>query len=170
MLRVTAVGLCGSDLHWFEEAGIGDARLSRPLVLGHEFAGVIAAGPRSGERVAADPANNCDRCGPCLLARRGVSVEILNVHTIKPIDRDGILASCLRSGCVMSVEEHSIVGGLGSAIAELLAKDARILVPLRRIGVADSFGESGTAHELLEFHHLTSEHIVSAALAFIGAR
>jgi threonine dehydrogenase-like Zn-dependent dehydrogenase len=74
---------------------IGDARLSRPLVLGHEFAGVIAAGPRSGERVAADPANNCDRCGPCILARRGVSVEILNVDTIKPIDRDGILASCL---------------------------------------------------------------------------
>jgi L-iditol 2-dehydrogenase len=69
MLRVTAVGLCGSDLHWYEEAGIGDARLSRPLVLGHEFGGVIAAGPRSGERFAVDPAYNCGRCGPCLDGR-----------------------------------------------------------------------------------------------------
>lgn len=69
LLSVTAVGLCGSDLHWFEEAGIGDARLSRPLVLGHEIGGVIAAGPRSGERVAVDPAYNCGRCGPCLDGR-----------------------------------------------------------------------------------------------------
>lgn len=66
LLRVAAVGLCGSDLHWYEEAEIGDARLSRPLVLGHEFGGVVATGSRSGERVAVDPAYNCGRCGPCL--------------------------------------------------------------------------------------------------------
>ncbi|MFI5258122.1 MAG: zinc-binding dehydrogenase [Candidatus Limnocylindrales bacterium] len=66
LLRVTAVGLCGSDLHWYEEAQIGDALLSRPLVLGHEFGGVIASGPRSGERVVVDPAYNCGTCGPCL--------------------------------------------------------------------------------------------------------
>lgn len=65
-VRVTAVGLCGSDLHWFAEGSIGDAELSRPLVLGHEFAGVIADGPRAGERVVVDPANPCGRCGPCL--------------------------------------------------------------------------------------------------------
>jgi transketolase len=105
-----------------------------------------------------------------LLSRRGVSVEILNVHTIKPIDRDAILASCLRTGAVMSVEEHSIIGGLGTAIAEILAEDARTVIPLRRIGVMDSFGESGSAYELLDFHHLTSEHIVSAALTFVGSR
>ncbi len=66
LLRVTAVGLCGSDLHWLAEAGIGDARLARPLVLGHEFAGVIAGGERRGQRVAVDPAVPCGACEFCL--------------------------------------------------------------------------------------------------------
>jgi L-iditol 2-dehydrogenase len=66
LLRVTAVGLCGSDLHWFSEAGIGDARLQEPLVLGHEFAGVIESGERRGERVAVDPAVPCGACEFCL--------------------------------------------------------------------------------------------------------
>jgi len=61
LVRVTAVGLCGSDLHWFGEAGIGDARLARPLVLGHEFAGVTEAG----QRVAVDPAIPCEQCEYC---------------------------------------------------------------------------------------------------------
>jgi L-iditol 2-dehydrogenase len=66
LLRVTAVGLCGSDLHWLSEAGIGDARLQEPLVLGHEFAGVIESGERRGERVAVDPAVPCRACEFCL--------------------------------------------------------------------------------------------------------
>jgi len=66
LVRVTAVGLCGSDLHWFAEGGIGDATLTRPLVLGHELGGVIAAGPREGERVAVDPAVPCGRCELCV--------------------------------------------------------------------------------------------------------
>ena len=66
LLRVTAVGLCGSDLHWFAEEGIGDARLAEPLVLGHEFAGVIEDGERRGERVAVDPAVPCGACEFCL--------------------------------------------------------------------------------------------------------
>jgi L-iditol 2-dehydrogenase len=66
LVRVQAVGICGSDLHWFGEAGIGDAKLSQPLVLGHEFAGVISAGPRQGERVAVDPAVPCHTCEYCL--------------------------------------------------------------------------------------------------------
>ncbi len=53
--RVTSVGICGSDLHWWNESGIGDTQLGRPLVLGHEIAGVVAAGPRSGQPVALDP-------------------------------------------------------------------------------------------------------------------
>jgi len=65
LVRVTAVGLCGSDRHWFVDAGIGDAKLEHPLVLGHEFAGVIASGPRAGERVALDPAAPCRRCDVC---------------------------------------------------------------------------------------------------------
>ncbi len=66
LLQVKAVGICGSDLHWFGEAGIGDAKLQRPLVLGHEFAAVIAAGPRQGTRVAVDPAVPCHTCEFCL--------------------------------------------------------------------------------------------------------
>jgi L-iditol 2-dehydrogenase len=69
LVRVTAVGLCGSDRHWFAEGGIGDAALSRPLVLGHEVAGVIEGGPRHGERVAVDPADPCRACDLCLAGR-----------------------------------------------------------------------------------------------------
>jgi L-iditol 2-dehydrogenase len=65
LLRVGAVGLCGSDRHWFVEGSIGDAGLSRPLVLGHEFAATIESGPRAGERVAVDPADPCGRCAVC---------------------------------------------------------------------------------------------------------
>ncbi len=76
LLRVTAVGLCGSDLHWFSEAGIGDAQLQEPLVLGHEFAGVI----ESGERVAVDPAVPCleefDKAFSAAQRREGLKVII----------------------------------------------------------------------------------------------
>jgi L-iditol 2-dehydrogenase len=65
LVRVTAVGICGSDLHWWDEGAIGDAKLTRPLVLGHEGAGVIADGPRRGERVAIDPAIPCETCRAC---------------------------------------------------------------------------------------------------------
>jgi L-iditol 2-dehydrogenase len=68
LVRVTAIGICGSDLHWWDEGGIGDAVLGQPLVLGHEAAGVIAAGPRAGERVAIDPAIPDGTCASC---RRG---------------------------------------------------------------------------------------------------
>jgi L-iditol 2-dehydrogenase len=65
LIDVTAVGLCGSDRHWLVDGGIGDAVLERPLVLGHEFAGVVASGPRTGERVALDPAIPCGACAVC---------------------------------------------------------------------------------------------------------
>jgi len=66
LINVKAIGVCGSDLHWYCEAGIGDSTLHHPLVLGHEFAGVIASGPRTGERVAVDPALPCGQCEWCL--------------------------------------------------------------------------------------------------------
>jgi L-iditol 2-dehydrogenase len=65
LVQVTAVGVCGSDLHWYADGGIGDATLERPLVLGHEFAGVIRGGPRDGQRVAVDPAVPCGACELC---------------------------------------------------------------------------------------------------------
>jgi len=65
LLRVKAVGLCGSDVHWYEEAGIGDAQLRQPLVLGHEFAGIIESGNQQGQHVAVDPADACRQCRYC---------------------------------------------------------------------------------------------------------
>jgi L-iditol 2-dehydrogenase len=76
LLRVTAVGLCGSDRHWFEDASIGDADLAAPLVLGHELAGVIASGPRTGERVAIDPAIPCEACQPCRAGRANLCLAL----------------------------------------------------------------------------------------------
>ncbi len=76
LVRVTAVGICGSDLHWWAEAGIGDARLLRPVVPGHEAAGVIDSGPRRGERVAIDPAIPCESCPQCRSGYRNLCVNI----------------------------------------------------------------------------------------------
>jgi L-iditol 2-dehydrogenase len=76
LVRVTAVGLCGSDAHWYEEAGIGDATLDDGLILGHEFAGVIESGPRSGERVAVDPAIPCLACAPCRAGQPNLCLNI----------------------------------------------------------------------------------------------
>ena len=68
LVSVTAVGLCGSDLHWYEDGGIGEAQVVEPLVLGHEMGGLIVSGPRAGERVVVEPANPC---GHCLVCRAG---------------------------------------------------------------------------------------------------
>jgi len=72
----TAVGLCGSDLHWFTDGGIGDAGLSRPLVLGHEIAGVVEEGPMAGRRVAVDPSWPCGRCEHCLDGNRNLCPSV----------------------------------------------------------------------------------------------
>jgi len=70
LLRITAVGICGSDVHWYEEAGIGDAHLKRPLVLGHEFAGIIDSGDQQGRKAAVDPAVACRQCRYCEESRK----------------------------------------------------------------------------------------------------
>ena len=77
LVQVTAVGICGSDLHWWDEGAIGDAKLTHPLVLGHEGAGVIAGGPRRGERVAIDPAICCQTCRACRDGYRNLCYRIL---------------------------------------------------------------------------------------------
>src|SRR6516164_185099 len=76
LVRVTAVGICGSDLHWWDEGAIGDAKLTHPLVLGHGGAGMIADGPRSGERVAIDPAIPCETCRACRDGYRNLCYRI----------------------------------------------------------------------------------------------
>jgi L-iditol 2-dehydrogenase len=77
LVRVTAVGICGSDLHWYAEGAIGDARLARPIVPGHEGAGVIAEGPRRGQRVAIDPAIPCEHCRACRDGYRNLCYNII---------------------------------------------------------------------------------------------
>lgn len=77
LVRVTAVGLCGSDRHWFLEGSIGDATLERPLVLGHEFAGVIESGPRSGQAVAIDPSIPCGSCRLCRAGHTNLCTDLL---------------------------------------------------------------------------------------------
>lgn len=76
LVAVTAVGICGSDLHWFTEGAIGDATLNAPLVLGHEMAGVIVSGARAGQRVAIDPAIPCRACPPCLQGNANLCINV----------------------------------------------------------------------------------------------
>ncbi|HEY5170583.1 MAG TPA: alcohol dehydrogenase catalytic domain-containing protein [Acidimicrobiia bacterium] len=76
LVRIRGVGLCGSDRHWFLEGGIGDAVLRAPLVLGHEFAGVVVEGPRAGERVVLDPAVPCGRCPLCLAGQGHLCADL----------------------------------------------------------------------------------------------
>lgn len=76
LIRVTAVGLCGSDRHWFLEASIGDAVIDRPLALGHEFSGVVETGPRKGQRVAVDPSLPCFACGACLAGNHNLCPHV----------------------------------------------------------------------------------------------
>ena len=88
LVRVTAVGICGSDLHWWDEGAIGDATLAHPLVLGHEGAGVIADGPRRGERVAIDPAITCGTCRAC---RDGYANLCYRIRFAGHGDTDGMM-------------------------------------------------------------------------------
>ena len=100
-----------------------------------------------------------------MLAADGISAEIINIHTIKPIDRELVAKSALKTGKVVTVEEHSIIGGLGSAVAEVLAEEAP--TKMYRIGVRDTFGESGPALELLHKYELDAEGIYKQVKAFL---
>lgn len=95
------------------------------------------------------------------LAEKGIDAEVINIHTIKPLDRDAILASVKKTGCVVSAEEHQMNGGLGDSIAQLLSRE--LPTPMEFVAVDDSFGESGTPDQLLEKYGLTTDAIVAAA-------
>jgi transketolase len=94
------------------------------------------------------------------LAGRGVSVAVVDVHTVKPLDLERVVEMARRTGAVVTAEEHSIYGGLGSAVAEVLGE--RCPVPVLRLGVRDRFGESGKPAELMEAFGLTAPHITRA--------
>ncbi|EJP6472108.1 transketolase family protein [Clostridium botulinum] len=95
-----------------------------------------------------------------ILAEEGIKVNVINIHTIKPIDKDIIVNVARETGVVITAEEHSIIGGLGSAVCEVLSENHP--VPVLRVGIKDTFGESGKPAELLKKYELTSEDIVKA--------
>jgi len=94
------------------------------------------------------------------LANEGISAQVVNVHTVKPLDEQTILTCAAETGAVVTAEEHSVIGGLGGAIAELLSEKAP--TPLKRVGIQDVFGQSGTADELMEKYGLTVGGVISA--------
>lgn len=95
-----------------------------------------------------------------ILDQEGIHAEVINIHTIKPLDEDAILKSILKTGCAVSAEEHMINGGLGDSIAQLLAR--KLPKPLEFVAVNDKFGESGKPEELLKKYGLDAPNIVEA--------
>ena len=102
------------------------------------------------------------------LADEGISAEVINMSTIKPLDREAVERSVGKTGCCVTAEEHSIVGGLGSAVAECLC--STVCAPLEMVGTKDTFGESGTPAELLAKYGLTSADIVAATKKSISRK
>ncbi|MGH7922862.1 MAG: transketolase family protein [Candidatus Dormibacteraceae bacterium] len=116
-------------------------------------------------------------CGPLVfeallaaeaLAREGISARVINVHTLKPIDVDALQRCASETGCLVTVEEHQVTGGLGGAVAEVLGEHCP--VPLERVGMPDSFGESGGASQLLQKWGLTAPAIVTKARRVVARK
>lgn len=95
------------------------------------------------------------------LAEKGINAEIINIHTIKPLDDEAILKSAGKTKCVVTAEEHQMHGGLGDSVAQLLGR--QLPTPLEMVAVNDSFGESGTPDQLMEKYGLSTDNIVAAA-------
>jgi transketolase len=102
------------------------------------------------------------------LHEKGISAEVINIHTIKPLDTQLILASVLKTGCVVTAEEHNIIGGLGDSVAHLLSRT--VPAPIEMLGVNDVFGESGTPQQLLDKHYLNEEGIVASVLTVLNRK
>lgn len=100
-----------------------------------------------------------------ILKKKGVSAKILDMHTVKPIDKDLLLRIAKETGRIVTCEDHNIIGGLGSAVAEALSETYP--VPIRRVGIQDVFGESGSHTALMAKYGLTAENIANAALSLI---
>ena len=101
-----------------------------------------------------------------ILAAEGISAEVINIHTIKPIDEELIVATAKKTGCVVTAEEHNVIGGLGEAVAAVLSE--KCPTPVTRIGVNDVFGHSGPALDLLKEFGLTADHIVEVVKNKLG--
>lgn len=103
-----------------------------------------------------------------MLKKDGINARVINMHTIKPLDAEAVIKAARETGCIVTAEEHNVLGGLGGAVAEAVAEHCP--VPVKRIGVQDCFGRSGNAMELLKMYHLTAEDIAKAAVEAIKSK
>ena len=101
-----------------------------------------------------------------MLTREGINVRLLDMHTLKPIDEEAIISASKETGAIVTVEDSSIIGGLGGAVAEVVVENS--MAPLRRVGIKDRFGQSGTVEELKEEYEISARHIVQAVRELIG--
>ena len=112
--------------------------------------------------------NNCLKAAE-ILGKKGISARVVDIFTIKPIDVDTIIRCARETGAIVTAENHSITGGLGSAVAEVLC-DNCCVVPMKRIGIPNRFGEVGQPAELMEIMHMTDKDIAEAALTAIAEK
>ena len=101
-----------------------------------------------------------------MLEKDNISAQVINIHTIKPIDKEIIISAAQKTGKIVTAEEHSVIGGLGSAVAEVLSEECP--TKMLKIGVNDVFGESGPAKELIKKYKLDAQGIYDQVLTFIG--
>lgn len=145
-------------------------RMSVPIIFGEDYEfqlgkGVLLQEGKDVTLIATGIMVNEALKAAEILSAAGISAEVINIHTIKPIDEEIILRSAKKTRAIVTCEEHSIIGGLGSAVSEVLCENDPCL--LKRIGVMDTFGESGPGEELLEKYGLTAPYIVKAAKKII---
>ena len=103
-----------------------------------------------------------------ILAREGINVRLLDMHTLKPIDEEAIISAAKETGAIVTVEDSSIIGGLGGAVAEVVVENS--LLPMRRVGIRDRFGQSGTVAELKVEYEISAQHIAQAVRELIGKK
>jgi transketolase len=102
------------------------------------------------------------------LAKDGISARVINLHTLKPLDRETIVRAARETGAIVTAEEHQLIGGLGAAVAEVVA--AECPVPVAMIGINDTFGESGSPEELLELHGLAAGNVAETARKLLARK
>jgi len=102
------------------------------------------------------------------LAKDGINARVINIHTIKPIDKDLLIKAAKETGAIVTAEEHSVIGGLGSTVAEVVTEECP--VPVLKVGIKDTFGESGKPNELLKVYGLTTEAIVERSKKAISLK
>lgn len=140
-------------------------RMNVPVLFGDDYVFTLGVANTIREGSDATVITNGLLAGPALkaaemLAREHIDIRVINMATVKPIDADAIEEAARQTGAIVTAEEHSIIGGLGSAVAEVLGE--RCPVPLERVGIPDVFGLSGKGQELLDYFGLNADGIVEA--------